>query len=441
MKAPRGFRRVSDQASVMEEQESESADSGELCPDEGLEHSPQSATSESPDLIRGPHGWLNWYAERSGDPRREGSHPDSVVIRPIWEEFALYTDALLGGSWLTVGPYEFIHLRHVERATIGNARKLLLLRAWDHLEDSPPAGEWKDETDIEDYFGGDIGDEMAALLGLALNCRIRSGGSVREGLPLQNMPLGLPNEQGHQAPALQPPHRQALINTLADTRSLDDARELLETYPDIRGEDAVALVRSARQFVDGLWLADADPRLAWIKLIGALEAAAGRRKDTRDPDPIARLKRSNRQLYNVLKDGPEATLKAVAEQTSRLFHAELKVRSFVKAFDPGPPQLRPKGTGWRFDWASLDKAIRVIYNHRSRDLHDGIPFPWPLCEPPHLVPAEDMPSERFPALGVSGRGGKWTAEELPMYLHVFAHIVGGSLRNWWVSITAEREDG
>lgn len=395
--------------------------------------------SEDADLVRGPHGWLNWYAERAGASRRKETHPDSVVIRPIWEEFALYTDALLGGSWLTVGPYEFLHIDHVEKATVGNARKLLILRAWDHLEDAPSGGEWKAETDIADYFGGDIGDELAALLGLALNCRIRSGGSVRQGLPLQNMPLGLPDERSHLAPALQPPHRQSMINTLVDTRSLDDARELLEIYPTISGEDAVALVRSARQFVDGLWLADADPRLAWIKLIGALEAAAGRRDDMRDPDSAAKLKRRNRQLYNSLKNVPEATLNVVAEQTARLFRVELKVRSFVRAFDPGPPQRRPQGAGWCIDWADLDQAIGVIYNHRSRDLHDGIPFPWPLCEPPHLIPDEEMPSERFPAIGVSGRGGKWTADELPMYLHVFAHIVGGSLRKWWASLAVARE--
>ena len=390
---------------------------------------------ESDDLIRGPHGWLNWYAERLGDPRREAAHPDNVVIRPIWEEFALYTDSLLGGGWLTVGPYEFIHIEHVETATVGNARKLLLLRAWDHLEDAPPHGEWKNETDVDDYFGGDIGDEMAALLGLALGCRIRSGGSVRQGLPLESMPLGLPDEQKHQAPALQPPHRRALISTFSDSRSLDDARELLESYPTLEGADAVALVRSARQYVDGLWLADADPRLAWIKLIGALEAAANRRDDLRQDDPIEQLKRHKRKLYNELKDGPPNALKAVAAETSRLFRVEVKMRSFVKAFDPGPPTRRPAGTGWQFDWSELDNALAVIYNHRSRDLHDGIAFPWPLCEPPHITSEDGLPSERFPALGVSGRGGKWTAEELPMYLHVFAHVVGGSLRKWWSSLS------
>jgi hypothetical protein len=275
---------------------------------------------------------------------------------------------------------------------------------------------------------------MAALLGLALGCRIRSGGSVRQGLPLDSQPLGLPSEQQHHVPALHPPHRRALIETLADARSLDEAKELLELYPALEGADAVALVRSARQYVDGLWLADADPRLAWIKLVGALEAAANRRDDLRQADPIGQLKKRNRKLYNELKDGPPEALKVVAEQTSRLFQVEVKLRSFVKAFEPSPPPKRPTVTAWRFDWSELDEALGVIYNHRSRDLHDGIPFPWPLCEPPHISSEDDLPCERFPALGVSGRGGKWTAQELPMYLHVFAHVVGESLRKWWSSL-------
>src|ERR1039458_4100671 len=64
--------------------------------------------AETPRIVRGPHGWINWYAERIGDPRRETVHPDTVVINPIWEEFALYMDAPVDGAWLTLGPYEVL---------------------------------------------------------------------------------------------------------------------------------------------------------------------------------------------------------------------------------------------------------------------------------------------------------------------------------------------
>ncbi len=393
----------------------------------------ESSTAKEVEVLRGPHGWLNWYAERAGFPRREQSHPDSIVIRPIWEEFALYSDVLLGGGWLTLGPYEFVPIDHVLGANIGHARKLVLLRSWDHLPDEPASGAPEIKTDVEDYVGGNIGDELSALLSLALGCRFRSGGCVRQGLPIETLPVGLADESRHRAPHLVPPHRRPLIDRLAAPRSLQDAKPLLESYPTIDGPDAVALVRSASQYADALWLADADPRLAWIKFIGALEAAANRRDDLRQETPIAQLKRHKPKLYRQLKDGPEDALTVVAEETARLFRAEAKVRSFVKAFDPGRPLSRPEGAGWHFDWSELDDALKVIYNHRSRDLHDGIAFPWPLCEAPHLA-EDNMPAERFPALAVSGRGGRWEASELPMYLHVFAHIVGGSLRNWWLSL-------
>lgn len=382
---------------------------------------------------RGPHGWLNWYAERAGYPRREKSHPDSVAIQPIWEEFALYSDVLLGGGWLAIGPFEFLSIDHVVAATVGYARKLVIIRSWDHLPDQPPTGPPDIDTDVEDYVGGDIGDEMAALLSLALGRRFRSGGRVRQGLPIQRLPVGLADESEHRAPYLVPPHRRPIIDGLAEPCSLKDAKSLIECYPEIGGPDAVALVRSASQYADALWLADADPRLAWIKFIGALEAAANRRDDARHETPVEQLKRHKPKLYRQLTDGPEDTLIAVADETSRLFRAEVKVRSFVKAFDPGPPPLRPEGSGWHFDWSDLDNALRIIYNHRSRDLHDGIAFPWPLCEEPWLT-EDDLPAECVPGLAVSGRGGRWEASDLPMYLHVFAHLVGGCLRAWWRSL-------
>jgi hypothetical protein len=383
-------------------------------------------------VIRGPHGWLNWYAERAGYPRREKSHPDSMVIHPIWEEFAVYSDVLLGGGWLTLGPYEFVSIDHVIGANIGHARKLVILRAWDHIPDEPPTEALEIETDVEDYVGGDIGVELSALLSLALGRRFSSGGRVRQGLPIETLPVGLADESQHRAPYLVPPHRRPLIDGLAATCSLQDAKPLMERYPTIDGADAVALVRSANQYADALWLADADPRLAWIKFIGALEAAANRRDDSRSETPINQLKRHKPKIYRQLEDDREA-LALVAEETSRLFRAEVKVRSFVKAFDPGPPSIRPESPAWHFEWDGLDDALKVIYNHRSRDLHDGIAFPWPLCEEPHLA-EDDSPSERFPAIAVSGRGGRWEASELPMYLHVFAHLVGGCLRNWWHSM-------
>ncbi len=231
--------------------------------------------------IRGPHGWLNWYAERIGRPRREQEHPESVVVQPLWEEYALYTDAGIDGPWLQLGPYEFILLDQSAPSRLGAVRKALILRVWDHLSDEPPRGRVPLRHDVEHYFGGDIGDELATLLGLALGRRVRSGGPVRQGLSSSEH-IGFPTETNHHQPMLEAPRRTPMIHWVADRVALPDADALLRRYPELDVADAVALVRAARQYVDGLWVADGDPRLAWIKLISALEAAANRFDDTRE---------------------------------------------------------------------------------------------------------------------------------------------------------------
>ncbi len=384
----------------------------------------------------GPHGWLNWVAEQFGFPQRETVHPDSVVIEPSWEEFVLYSDANIDGTWLELGPYDLVFLEPPQATSLGVARRAMLLRSWDHLPDDPPSGPYELEDDVEAYFGGDIGDELAALLGLALARRVRSGGRVRQGLlalggerprPIR---LGLASEGTHRPPVLEPPIGEPMIAWLADPVTIDDAVELLSTYPKLDGRDAIALIRAARQYVDGLWLADTDPRLSWIKLFSALEVAANRFDDGRQESPLAQLRRHRRGMAKALKDVPHDVAEAIAREVSRLFNVERKLRRFVKEFDPGPPPLRPSEGPARFVWEELDEAIATLYDHRSRDLHDGIAFPPPLCEPPDKL-ISDRASERFYFLGMSTKGGQWTAENLPMQLHVFAYLVGGVLRNWW----------
>jgi hypothetical protein len=188
---------------------------------------------------------------------------------------------------------------------------------------------------------------------------------------------------------------------------------------------------------DALWWADADPRIAWIKLVGALEAAANRADVSAvDEDPVALLKRHRGALYGRLKRIDPAAARTAAEDLAGALRAEAKSLEFTLAYAPGPPEERPVGA--RVDFDHLGPALTVIYEWRSRDLHDGIPFPRPLCEPP--IAGEDGIYERFPAIAVQGAGGTWPAEQLPMYLHVFAHTVSGALRNWWLGFGAESDD-
>jgi hypothetical protein len=85
------------------------------------------------------------------------------------------------------------------------------------------------------------------------------------------------------------------------------------------------------------------------------------------------------------------------------------------------------------EWAQLEDTLHVLYDHRSRDLHGGIPFPEPLCSPPFLDD-DGVPTETFPGLSASSGGASWPARQLPMYLHTFVYVSGEVLRRWWLSL-------
>jgi hypothetical protein len=345
----------------------------------------------------------------------------------VWEEYALYSDADLSGE-LDFGPYQLLMTLATNRR-IGHATQTLVFRYRDHLL-SEPLRATREELDLGGWTGGDIGDQAAAVLSLALARRVRSGGVVRQGFQPGD-PLGRPYAMTHHAPSLVEPTRGTMLPGIGDAAPVRGAATLLERYGLLSGVDAVALTRAAGQYADALWWADADPRICWIKLVGALEVAANRWDGAQaDDDPVALLKRHRGPLYGRLKRIDGRAVDVVAQSLAGLLNVERKMLAFTLRFAPGPPDARPEGA--RVDFKDLEPGLRQIYELRSRDLHDGVAFPAPLCEPP--IGDGHGFHERFPALGVQSGGGYWPAETLPMYLHTFAHIVGGALRNWWASL-------
>ena len=383
--------------------------------------------------VRGPHGWRNWYAFEAGRPARTSRKTSTSLVLPSWEEHALYTDAPLSGE-LSLGPFRLINTLAGDGGARSQARLAVILRASDHLAE-PDYASLIDDEDVTAYFGGDLSDEFAALLALCLNRRMRSGGIVRSAFGEPAQP-GTPIEYGHRPPVLAAAHGRPLLPGLAAPANLADARVYLEHYRDLDERDATAVVRAARQFADALWLADADPRLAWLKLVGAIESAANSWDAAQHESPIEQLRRHRRRTYQAIRHCGDDVIRRVATDLAGTFKATQKFKDFVLRFDPGPPVQRPE-IG-RFDWERLDAALGWIYEHRSRELHAGTPFPGPLCEP--APGGEGVPVERFPALAAENQGGRWLAEQLPMYMHTFAHIVGGALRRWWRTLVPSPVD-
>ncbi|WP_155892072.1 hypothetical protein [Conexibacter woesei] len=374
--------------------------------------------------VWGPHAWLNWHAQGAGRPKRTSRRTSSSLVLPNWLEFGLYSDAAVRGQ-LEVGPYKFINTIASEQLGGNGAALRVVLRADDHLA-GPDHTSPIDEGDDSAYGAGGLDDELAALLSLALTCRFRSGGITREGWEGGD-PAGDPVEHHHRRPYLALARGGSLLPGGPATARLEDAEGLLHQYSAIQPGDAIAAARAARQFADALWFADLDPRVAWIKLVGAIESAAVRWHAAQERDDVALLRRNRKRVYNAIRDCDDDVVCRVAKDLAGTLKATDKFKDFILEFDPGPPEDRPDGTG-RLDWSELEGALDRIYEHRSRDLHAGIAFPSPLCEP---VPrGGGPPPERFPAIAAEAFGGSWMAEDLPMYFHTFVHIVGGALRRW-----------
>lgn len=89
------------------------------------------------------------------------------------------------------------------------------------------------------------------------------------------------------------------------------------------------------------------PAHRWIKLVGALEAAANRH-DMRqsDDDPVALLKRHRGSLYGRLKRIDPEAARVAAEALAGTLRAEAKLLAFTLEHAPGPPEVRPTARGW-----------------------------------------------------------------------------------------------
>ena len=183
---------------------------------------------EDPErAIRGPGGWLNWFAERAGQPTRTTSHTDGAVLIPLWEEYGLYSDAWLTGH-LVLGPAAFELAFPGEESRVGQAQMVMVLHVDNHLGDPVYDMPSAETEDVSAYHGGGIGDEFASLLSLALGRRLRSGGVMRHRTS-GGQPEGRPFYADHRVPRLAAPARgQSILPSIGNTVNIEDAKPLME---------------------------------------------------------------------------------------------------------------------------------------------------------------------------------------------------------------------
>jgi hypothetical protein len=358
---------------------------------------------------------------------------DRGCARTGGAEFLLYSDSdITGGLDIACHPYVLTNCLGFP----GKQRLAPVISMYldDHF---PEFGvQPMDKTDFAGWLNLTLDDEIACLVSLVAGVRVRSGGLVRRFTTetTSRAARGTPEYHGHRVPDWTPAARP--IYTVPDQADMSLLTGWIDMYFALERDDAVVLVRAARQFRDALWVADTDPELAWLLLVSAVEVLAGR-EALKDIAHSELLRQELPDLAALLVEaGGEAHLAAVASKLVAMVRATARFMSCIERYRPDPPAVRPEEyarVDW--DWPKLKKAISQVYNYRSQRLHAGIPFPHPLCDVPMTSGAAR--DERPTGIAAAAGNSAWVAKDLPMHLHVFGYIVRGCLLKWWQSASGD----
>lgn len=369
----------------------------------------------------GPASHLNFRAADRGDPC-------IGIVEVFLYSDVRFVDEVRQG----IGPISLINPIRLDEGRVVPA--IVLRYAFHYAEDL--AKNWSGRSDLSRFTGASVFDELACLLSLQHGARLVAGDVTRSFD--SSDPLGTP--QTDRAPPniyLTASRSRPVLPWASEQKRMTPG--LLAQLGRMRPTDALALIRSARSYRDALWIADADPQLAWLLLVSAVETAAAHLAIPDEADAEARLRDAAPKLADVLDDiGPSATGRA-APHLAHLFKSTARFLTFFKRFPAPPPERRPP-EGFRFrPWdEGMKKALTAVYDWRSKALHAGVPFPPPMCMPPFPVHADSgAPCETVPGLAASMQGGVWTRDEMPFGLHLFEHIARTSLLAWWNSLTRQ----
>ena len=298
-------------------------------------------------MPKGPISHHNWQAALRSEPLHE-----SV-------EWPLYTDAWLTGEVNgELGPYAFLNLVAI-RPEFGVSRPAAILRSDMHLPDERP--DWS-RTDQTQYHGGTFADEMAALASLSLGIRMKAGGASRIFEKTANA-MGRPIAwDSRPEPVMHINPIRRVIPTAARECSLNGLN-VLSILPEVGALDAIAFVRSARLYQEGLWVAESNPGLAWLLMVSSVESAANQwYKET--GSLTDRFTAAKPDLVNYLwRYGDPSLVNRVATEFADTISSTRKFINFLLEHRPPPPSKRPPQWA-QLSWTEspLKKAFSLVYN-------------------------------------------------------------------------------
>jgi len=374
----------------------------------------------------GTPAYDNWKAFLDGEP----------LINSC--EYLMHSDACLSGE-VTTGfePYLFFNLVPIDYQR-GRVRATAALRLSLHVDFGTPPME---RTEQSRYHGGWIPDELAALASLKCGVRFRAGGKTRE-FGSNGDPKGRP--VGHYAPPEPTLNigslRGFVLPSVTGEHSMMPIAKM-KTFVELSPEQAIVLVRSARLYQDALWLAESEPNLSWLMLVAAVETAATYWFSSKDSS-LDRLRQERPEFFQYLENTKiKGLAKRVADEFVNSIGATKKFVEFLLKYLPPPPEKRPD-LFVQVEWTpeNLTKVFRQIYRCRSKALHDGMPFPAPMCEPPFPLKSGQAFAERPIGLAASAGGGTWKIKDTPMLMHTFEYISRNALNSWWDSMVAPTDN-
>ncbi|MDX6242006.1 MAG: hypothetical protein QOG10_6877 [Kribbellaceae bacterium] len=365
----------------------------------------------------GTDAWKNWRGFDGGAPERENYDDE------------LQSDVAFAGGPAQFGPFELSAVTR-DAYTGHQVGPALIVHGGVHADLLPEIvinGRLA-KADSTAYHGGTMSDEIAALVSLILGVRLRAAGTLR----LSGIHDPSDEERPpifFETPRLSRPgrgNRELVPAALRRPTNMEDL-DRLASLPSLAEDLQVELVRAGRAYANGLWWANEDPNLAWLQLVTAVEIAA-KASQTFNVDPVALLKDVWPDLWNALQPADAAVRAAVAQHLGPQIKSAKAFKDFLEACAPPPPDVRPQFSS--LDWSKMLQHATKIYDHRSKALHGGKPFPLPMCECPRVE--ESGAIQEIPhGLNSGALGAIWDAKETPMLLSTFEYIARGALLTWW----------
>ena len=344
-------------------------------------------------------------------------------------ECFLFSDSPLTGEVSEQKPYAFLNLVPGTH-NFGHIQTAALLRIFWYVRKHDPSIRMPDVSSSNSYHGGWANDEIASIASLFLGIRLMASDNVRE-FDLESFKdFGRPEANRKTPPQSFLNIRSPIVPNAYKTANLQDLSEL-SNLSNISKTDYVSLVRSARLYQNALWIVEADAATAWLLMVSALETAAQCWK--KEFSSIQAFEKIELKLSEKLKgECSHALYEEVAKTFGHKSKAQAKFLDFCEHFFPEPPEIRPPKQ-YQIEWTreNFAKSLKTIYKYRSKALHNGVPFPQPLCAPAPYVAENNVAIEKG-ILGIrcNTLGGTWLADDLPFSLNTFSYFTHGCLKKW-----------